>query len=84
MSLIEHYKDRYKHYFLDRSFEVREFKARSLSRNFNIPACRDEKEVQSLEVGASEYLLAVAGRKEAQRIVTPSYIIAGICCEGLL
>jgi hypothetical protein len=76
MSLIEHYKDDISTIFSIVPFEVREFKPGLYPGNFNIPACRDEKEVQSLEVGASEYLLAVAGRKEAQRIVTPSYIIA--------
>lgn len=74
--MIEHYKDDISTIFSIVPFEVREFKPGLYPGTFNIPACRDEKEPQILEVGPSEYLMMVAGRKEGQRIITPSYIIA--------
>lgn len=74
--MIEMYKDDISTIFSIVPFYVREFKPGLYPGSFNIDPCLDDSRPEILKVGASEHLMFISGRKEAQRILTPSYQIA--------
>jgi hypothetical protein len=82
--MIENYPNDKSTIFSIAPFELHEFKPGLYPGNFTIKACLDDNKPERIVVGPSEHLMALGGKKNPPRNITPSYQVASSLVRDFL